>query len=102
MNELKPKHKGAHAQLTATLWLLEQGYDVFENCSDHGLADLVGWKDGLFSLFDVKTRDAKLPPRRYDAQANGCASGAHSLSAEQVAQGVKLLLVGIGVCTICA
>ena len=27
------KHKGAHAELVATAWLLEQGYEVFRNVS---------------------------------------------------------------------
>lgn len=35
------KHKGAHSELLATAWLLQNGYDVFRNVSAHGLVDIV-------------------------------------------------------------
>ena len=88
------KHRGAASQLTAMAWLLEQGYEVFPNCSAHGPVDIIGRKDGFISLFDVKTRDPNLQPKRYR-------NGAQSLSAEQLEQNVKLLLVDRGgTCTI--
>lgn len=49
------KHKGAISELTASAWLLSQGYEVFKNCSQHGCVDLVAYKDGLFILVDVKS-----------------------------------------------
>ncbi len=62
MTDVKPhhqvalKHRGAHAELLATVWLLRQGYEVFRNISDSGLADLVAWKEGsLPILLDVKS-----------------------------------------------
>ncbi|HEY5411108.1 MAG TPA: hypothetical protein VIJ94_10325 [Caulobacteraceae bacterium] len=50
------KHKGAVSELLATAWLLDRGYEVFRNVSQHGPADLVGWRPGEPpELFDVKT-----------------------------------------------
>lgn len=51
---MKDKHKGAHAELRACAWLLEQGYEVFRNVSSHGKIDLVAIKDGEVRFFDVK------------------------------------------------
>lgn len=48
-------NKGACGELTATVWLLRQGYDVFRNVSPHGPIDLVAVKDGKAEYFDVKT-----------------------------------------------
>lgn len=49
------KHKGARSELLASVWLLEQGYEVFRNVSAFGDVDIVGIKDGKIELFDVKT-----------------------------------------------
>jgi Holliday junction resolvase-like predicted endonuclease len=73
-------------ELVANNDLAARGYEVFRNCSSHGLVDIIGRKDGLISLFDVKARDPKLGFQRYR-------NGAQSLSAEQLAEGVQLLLV---------
>jgi|SRR5674476_703937 len=49
------KHRGAHSEMLACAWLIEQGYEVFRNVSPFGDIDIVGWKDGVFEGFDVKT-----------------------------------------------
>lgn len=54
---IEHKHKGAHAELIACSWLLENGYDVFRNVSQHGKIDLIGMKDGSVTFFDVKTNN---------------------------------------------
>lgn len=48
------KHKGSYAELRAAAWLLDQGYDVFRNVSQHGKIDIVAIKDGVIRCFDVK------------------------------------------------
>jgi Holliday junction resolvase len=52
---LHVKHRGASSELIATLWLLDQGYDVFRNISAHGKVDIVAIRDGEITLIDVKT-----------------------------------------------
>ena len=49
------KHKGARSELLACAWLLGEGYEVFRSVSPHGLADLTAFKDGVFTLIDVKS-----------------------------------------------
>ena len=50
-----PKHYGALAEIMACEWLIRQGYDLFRNISQHGLADFVAWKAGEPPiLIDVK------------------------------------------------
>lgn len=49
------KHKGARSELIAITWLLSSGYEVFRNISQHGLADIVVWKDGKIIFLDVKS-----------------------------------------------
>jgi hypothetical protein len=49
------KHRGAHSELTACLWLLEQGYEVFRNISQHGIADVVAFRGDEILKIDVKT-----------------------------------------------
>lgn len=51
---MKDKHRGSHAEIKACAWLLEQGYDVFWNVSQHGDADIVAIKGDEIRLFDVK------------------------------------------------
>lgn len=51
------KHKGAHSELVATAWLIEQGYEVFRNVSQHGAVDLI-YRDpasGALTPVDVTT-----------------------------------------------
>lgn len=47
--------KGAHSELIAAAWLLENGYAVFRNVSAHGPVDLVAIKDSEVTLIDVKS-----------------------------------------------
>jgi Holliday junction resolvase-like predicted endonuclease len=50
------KHKGSLAELQACAWLLKEGYEVFRNVSQHGVADLIAWRpDGLPILVEVRT-----------------------------------------------
>lgn len=54
---MNPKHRGALNEVKATAWLLEQGYEVFVNISQHGNADLV-IRDPLtdvLTMVDVST-----------------------------------------------
>lgn len=52
---MHPKHKGAHSEMVAAAWLLSHGYEVFRNVSDRGLIDMIGRKDDVSNLFDVKS-----------------------------------------------
>lgn len=53
---MDPKHKGALAELLASAWLLKQGYEVFRNVSQCGVADMVAWRPGgLPVLVEVRT-----------------------------------------------
>lgn len=51
------KHRGAISELTACSWLLEKGYEVFRNVSQHGVADLVAINRETQEILqiDVKT-----------------------------------------------
>lgn len=73
---MDPKHKGALTEIQASAWLLEQGYDVFRNVSQHGSIDLIAMKDG-----EVIYLDAKSAGKGY----------ASNLTRAQVALGVKLI-----------
>jgi Holliday junction resolvase-like predicted endonuclease len=59
------KHKGAHSELVACKWLLEQGYEVFRNISPFGLMDIVAIKGDEVLKIDVKSgrRSLKKYPR---------------------------------------
>lgn len=61
------KHKGALAELRASAWLLDQGYEVFRNLSQHGAIDLIARRadTGEILLIDVKTAPSrnKLEPK---------------------------------------
>lgn len=74
------RNMGAHSELRATMWLLEQGYHVLRNVSQHGPVDIVAIKDGAVTLFDVKTRHSD----------NGITV---RLTEEQINMGVKGLKV---------
>lgn len=49
------KHKGAHKELIACTWLLEQGYEVYRNVSSCGAVDIIAEKDGILIRFDIKS-----------------------------------------------
>lgn len=48
------KHSGARNELIACAWLLQQGYEVYRNVSQHGDVDIMATKDGEVFRFDVK------------------------------------------------
>jgi|SRR5579864_1212852 len=50
-----PKHLGAQSELIAAAWLLDKGYEVFQNVSPHGHIDLVAIRNGSVYMIDVKT-----------------------------------------------
>jgi hypothetical protein len=75
------KHRGCRAELIAALWLLENGYEVFRNVSAHGYVDVIGLKEGVATLFDVK-------------------SGSCRRSSEQIALDVRILVVDGNGCRI--
>lgn len=54
---MNKKHQGAKAELLVCAWLLQQGYEVFRNVSQHGLADISVYHPGTKEQFliDVKT-----------------------------------------------
>jgi Holliday junction resolvase-like predicted endonuclease len=52
--------KGDHAELLASAWLLEQGYEVFRNVSSTGPIDIVAIKPGEILQIDVKTCTARI------------------------------------------
>lgn len=45
---------GAFLEIRAQAWLLEQGYEVFNNVRQHGPIDLVAVKNGETLFIDVK------------------------------------------------
>ena len=55
---MEVKHKGAHSELAACVWLLEQGFEVFRNVSQHGTTDIVAIKYDCIWRIDVKTAQA--------------------------------------------
>lgn len=61
------KHRGARNEMIACAYMLELGYEVFRNISQHGIVDLVAMKNDEVLLLDVKashsTRD-RAPSRR--------------------------------------
>ncbi len=48
------KHAGGRNELMACVWLLQHGYEVFRNVSDHGYVDLVAMKGKEVLFLDVK------------------------------------------------
>lgn len=54
--------KGMVGIFEATLWLMENDYQVFHNLSHWGPVDLIGLKNGEIYLFDVKSAGVPLHP----------------------------------------
>lgn len=75
---------GAHNELLATIWLLRQGYEVLRNVSPHGMVDIIGIKDGIVHLFDVKAVRINADGEKYSSI---------KLTDGQLALGVKGLAV---------
>lgn len=70
--DLTPKkHSGTRNEMVACIWLLKQGYDVFQNISPHGDVDIIALKDGVPTFIDVKA-------------ANYTVQGARSLHANRL------------------
>jgi Holliday junction resolvase-like predicted endonuclease len=78
------KHKGCFNELRAVTWLLENGYEVCRNLSQHGPVDLVAIRNQEVILIDVK----QAYPRK-DGGIQECGK----LTAQQKALGVIRLLV---------
>jgi hypothetical protein len=76
------KHRGARNELIAVTWLLDQGYEVFRNVSQHGEIDIIAIKGDEILRLDVKAG-----PNR-------------PLANDQIAHGVKLLAVEGNACGI--
>lgn len=51
-----PSRRGDIAELYAITWLWDNGYEVFHNTGCTGSVDMVGMKDGVIRLFDVKMK----------------------------------------------
>ena len=63
------KHRGAISELRATTFLLEQGFEVFRNISQHGSIDIIAIsKDGTILKIDVKTVSSGTYTRVTDGQ----------------------------------
>lgn len=75
---MDPKHKGCVAELVASAALLQDGYEVHRNLSQHGHVDLVATRDGEILKLDVKT---------------AAKTGRAALSEEQVKAGIRAVLV---------
>jgi hypothetical protein len=73
------KHKGSVGELTACIWLLKAGYEVFRNVSQHGEIDLVAIRDGVIYLLDASSEpnrslsetQAKMNVKRISALPDG-------------------------------
>ena len=55
------QRRGASSELIACAWLLQQGYEVFRNVSPQGPIDLVAFKNGKTTFFDVKSTNGYFP-----------------------------------------
>lgn len=54
VKHLSPAVRGDWAEITAALWLIEQGYEVFKNIRNTGPIDLMTYKMGRMRMIDVK------------------------------------------------
>ena len=52
---LSAHFKGAESELKAQVWFLNNEYQVFTPVVQHGIADFVAFKDGVFYKVQVKT-----------------------------------------------
>jgi len=91
VNELSGCYKGVIHEMTATIWLMTQGYQVFKNVCPSGPIDLIAIRDTEIIRIDVKTATLK-------RQADGVMRyNAAFLTQEQESIGVKMLLAHNGV-----
>lgn len=49
------KHVGSRNELIACAWLLEQGYEVFRNVSQHGEIDIIAMRGDDILKLDIKS-----------------------------------------------
>jgi len=89
--DIADKHRGSQAELMGSAWLFGQGFEVFRNLSQHGIADLIALdpSTGSCMLIDVKSE-----------AVGRSAGGARKLTKEQKRIGVRRLLVDrkTGIC----
>lgn len=83
------KHRGAMAEILAVAFLLSRGYEVFRNQSQHGIADLIAWKDGQ----QPKLIDVKAVSLSYNAGRDRSYVSARKLTPDQIRCGVSALWV---------
>lgn len=57
---IEVKHRGSANEMRACLWLLDQGYEVFRNVSQHGDVDIVALKGVETLRIDVKAANFKV------------------------------------------
>lgn len=57
---MEAKHKGACSELIASVWLMQQGFEVFRNVSPHGSTDVVAIKYDCTYRIDVKTANVSI------------------------------------------
>lgn len=76
------KHRGACSELIACSWLLEHGWEVFRNVSQHGDVDIVAMKGDEILFLDVKSVNGDQNYRNRSG-----------LTEHQLAKGIKALYV---------
>lgn len=87
------KHRGTISELIGCKYLLEIGYEVFRNVSQHGLADVAAISpSGELVIFDIKTASV---PTWINSKGKTMKGNPiiKSLSSEQEALGIKALYV---------
>jgi hypothetical protein len=83
------KHRGAAAELVAAMWLWQRGFEVFQNLSPAGPADLVAWNPGTGETLLIDVKGVQLCEWRTKA---GVSRGWYA-SKEASVPGVRLLYV---------
>ncbi len=53
--ELNKVKRGDISEISASIWLLKKGYEVFRNITRSGIFDIIAWKDNDIQLIDVTT-----------------------------------------------
>ena len=88
------KNKGAYCELLASAWLLNQGYEVYRNVSQHGAADLVAIApDEVVLKIDVKKQSR---PKFSEEKYKYCVYTKDSIYVQRLkAKGLKVLVVDL-------
>ena len=79
-------HRGALSEFIDIQYLLERGYDVFRNVSQHGMADIVAIDFSVGHIFPIDVKTAH-------HSDNGIELPKRKLTPEQVQSGVSLMQV---------